>query len=168
MGENQSLQSSCGYRADIYLLRAASTACLITRLSLPVITFTELIVKTSTYSILSGIGDLYHHGEYVLAAVIFLFSVIFPAVKMLALLALWFLPFSKNDRGAVVHRLGTLGKWSMLDVYVVAMTIVIAKGSSLFKAEPEAGIYYFGGSVVLSIFTSARIEKISKRAGARA
>jgi paraquat-inducible protein A len=163
MGENRSLQSSHGFRADIYLLWTASTACLIAGLWLPVITFTELIFKKSTFSILGGIADLWQHGEYVLGAVIFIFSVVFPAAKLLSLLVLWFIPFNRTERGVMVHRLGTLGKWSMLDVYVVAMTIVIAKGSTLFKAEPEPGIYYFGASVVLSIFTSAVIERVSKK-----
>lgn len=168
MGQGRSLRSSYGDKADVYLLWTASAACLAAGLFLPVITFTELIVRKSTYSILGGIADLHRHGEHVLAAVIFTFSVIFPVVKMLSILILWFAAIRPSDRRVLVGRLGMLGKWSMLDVYVIAMTVVIAKSSAFFKAEPEPGIYLFGASVALSMFTSARIERLSRGSSGRA
>ena len=164
MSDKKSLHDGYGFRIDVYLLWIASAAALAAGLSFPVITFTEFFIRNSTYSILSGIRDLYKHGEVVLAAVIFVFSVIFPIVKLLALMLLWFVPINKNDRRAVIGRLGDLGKWSMLDVYVVASTIVIAKSSTLFKAEPKIGIYLFGTSVIFSILTSRWIERLSKKA----
>ncbi len=160
----RSLQSSCGVRVEVYLLWSAAVYTLAMGLSLPVITLTELVFRKNTYSILGGVIQLYNQKDYVLAAVIFIFSFVFPIVKLLSLLFLWFVPIDSNERKVVVTWLGHLGKWSMLDVYVVALTIIIAKSSTLLKAKPEMGIYYFGVSVILSILTSTRIERLSKRA----
>lgn len=159
----KSLQENWGPRVDVYILWLASVATLTMGLSQPVITLTELVFKKNTYSIIGGVIELYNHKDYVLAAVIFIFSCLFPIVKLISLFLLWFVPFDPGQRGKVVTWLGHLGKWSMLDVYVVALTIVIAKSSSLLKAKPEMGIYFFGVSVVLSILTSTRIERLSKK-----
>ncbi len=159
----KSLYSIYGHRADVYALWTTAAATLITGLSLPVITFTELIFKKSTYSIISGVQSLFNGGEYVLAAVLFVFSVIFPILKLLTLLLLYFCGMDSKGRTKVVYRLSALGKWSMLDVYVVAMTIVIAKSSSLIKAQPRTGIYFFGVSVLLSIIVSSLIESLAKK-----
>lgn len=161
---SKSLHASCGARIDVYLLWLASAGTLAAGLSLPVITLTELIFNKSTYSILSGIIELFQNKDHVLAAVIFVFSFVFPIVKLGSLLFLWFIAIDKNSRGVVVGWLGQLGKWSMLDVYIVAMTVIIAKSSVILKAEPEIGIYFFGASVILSILTSMRIEFLSKKA----
>ena len=159
----RSLQSSCGVRMEVYLLWIAAVYTLAKGLSLPVITITELVFRKNTYSVLGGVIQLYNHKDYVLAAVIFIFSFLFPILKLLSLLFLWFMPVDPNARKTVVTWLGHLGKWSMLDVYVVALTILIAKSSTLLKAKPEMGIYYFGASVVLSILTSTQIERLSKK-----
>lgn len=159
---SRSLHTSCGARWDVYLLWIAAVATLTVGLSQPVITLTELVFKKNTYSIVGGVIELYNHKDYVLAAVIFIFSCVFPIVKLLSLLFLWFVSIDADERKTVVTWLGHLGKWSMLDVYVVALTILVAKSSSLLKAKPEMGIYFFGVSVVLSILTSTRIERLSK------
>jgi paraquat-inducible protein A len=163
MDDKHSLRSKYGLRADVTLLWLAAAAALAAGLTLPVITFKEFIVRKSVYTIFGGIWELYTHHDYALAAVIFIFSVVFPMVKLLSLAVIWFVPLGNKDRRTLVGRLSSMGKWSMLDVYVVAMTVVIAKSSALVKAVPEPGIYCFGVSVILSILVSARIERLSKK-----
>jgi paraquat-inducible protein A len=62
-----------------------------------------------------------------------------------------------------VHWLGVLGKWSMLDVFVVAITIVITKISSFAKAEARLGLYFFGASIMLAMLATGWIERIMKK-----
>ncbi|MFT5207666.1 MAG: paraquat-inducible protein A [Candidatus Omnitrophota bacterium] len=161
---NKSLHNIYSIRIDVYLLWCIAAVTLIAGLTLPVITFTELIVKTSTFSILGGVKDLFKQGEHVLGLVIFIFSIAFPIIKLTTLLYLWFAEIKKVDRSSHLDKLGNLGKWSMLDVYVLAMTIVIAKSSAFMKAEPRMGIYFFGTSVMVSMLASMKIGSLSKRA----
>jgi paraquat-inducible protein A len=57
-----------------------------------------------------------------------------------------------------------LGKWSMLDVFVIAVTIVIVKvGGSFAKAEPRPGLYVFSLAVFLSMILTGRVHKLAAR-----
>lgn len=67
---------------DVPLLLAVSLSVLLAGLLLPLFKVTQLVVRREVYSILSGIGALMHEGEYFLGAILFLFSVIFPVVKL--------------------------------------------------------------------------------------
>ena len=149
---------------DVYALWVLSAVFLALGLYLPVITFQELIFKQSTFTIMTGITSLWDEKQFFLAMVIFVFSVVFPLVKLGGLAVLWFLPLMKNQRNRMIEMIGNLGKWSMLDVYVVAMTVIIAKSSALIKAKPQEGIYYFCASVALSIVLSLRIKYLAKYA----
>ena len=48
----------------------------------------------------------------------------------------------------------------MLDVFVIAVTIVVTKISRFAEAEPRLGIYFFGASILLTMFTTERIERL--------
>jgi len=50
--------------------------------------------------------------------------------------------------------LSLLGKWSMLDVFVIAIIIVPIKLGALASAKAEIGIYYFGASIILAILAT--------------
>lgn len=164
MPSKKSLHGIYGNSLEVLALWIAAAITLLAGLCLPVIAFTELMVRKSSYSIISGAIELTQHGDYVLAIVIVLFSVVLPMVKLGGLAYLWFATIKTTDRKFFLTILGSLGKWSMLDVYVVALTVVIAKSSIFVKAEPQTGIYLFGLAVVLSIVLSLRMEHLSKHA----
>ena|SRR3989338_604603 len=131
-------------------------------LFLPVITLKELIFWRTTFSVITGIENLFYEGHYFLTAVILLFSVCFPILKLSVLVVIWFRPVSKKFRTAMVEWLGSLGKWSMLDVFVVAMMVIITKISGFASAQPRIGIYFFGASVFLAMLTTERINFLLK------
>ncbi len=159
-----SLHSIHPRRFDLYALWFVSAGALAAGLSLPVITFKELIFRTTTFSIITGVVNLCQERYLLLAAVVFIFSVLFPILKLTALLLLWFWPLTKSKRFTFLEFLSNLGKWSMLDVYLVAITIVIAKGSTMVKASPRIGIYFFGVSILLSIILSTLVKRLAKKA----
>ena len=149
-----------------FLIPAAlvlSAATLGMGLFLPVISFKELVFWKHTFSVLGGIESLASEGHWVLGAIVFLFSIVFPLFKLTVLFAVWFLKLTDNKRKEFIHVLGITGKWSMLDVFVVAMTIVIAKISNFASAEPRLGIYFFCFSIMLAMIVTIFIEKLIKR-----
>jgi len=133
---------------------------LVLGLFLPAIFLKELVVFKSTFSVLTGIGNLFHERYYILGAVIVLFSVVFPIFKLLALSFIWFLCMPQAKKEVFIHWLNVLGKWSMLDVFVVAITIVITQVSRLADAEPRIGIYFFCASILLTMVVTERIGKV--------
>jgi len=147
---------------DVPLALFSSVVTLVLGLFLPVITLKELVFWQHTFSVLTGIVSLWDEKYYFLSLVILLFSIIFPFLKLVMLFFVWFKRMSDARRKNYLKWLATLGKWSMLDVFVVAMTIVIAKISRFASAEPRLGIYFFCFSIMVAIFVSTRIEKLIK------
>lgn len=158
----KSLQNLNPKRIDIVVLIVLSTVLLIVGLILPILTVRKLW-ENNTYSIISGVGNLWVEGYYVLAVIIFIFSVIFPIAKLLALSAVWFVKLRDEQRKTLIYWMEIFGKWSMLDVFVSAILIVWIKLGSLASAKAENGIYFFAASVLLTMVVSSLLSAIVKR-----
>lgn len=140
-----------------------STTLLLIGLSLPLLHTQQMIFWNSTYSVWTGILGLWEQSEYLLALVLFFFSIVFPLVKLLALAILWFVKLPEDQRARLLHWLGMLGKWSMLDVFVVAIVIVLVKLGPLAKVEPRVGVYVFSTAIVCSMLTAMHVDRLARR-----
>lgn len=117
----------------------------------------------SSYSVWTGVVALWHQQDYVLAAVLFLFCIVFPVVKLIALAVIWYAKLAEQEREALLHWLGVLGKWSMLDVFVVAILIVLVKLGPLAQVQPQVGVYVFAAAILCSMLTTMYIERLARR-----
>ena len=79
----------------------------------------------------------------------------------------WFGRTDAKQRSSVLRVLDKLGKWSMLDVFIVAVLVVALKLGPLAEVTIEPGFYYFGAAVILSMLIGARIEKLARDLGDR-
>lgn len=141
------------------LLIVAATTCLVLGLTLPIVRLTRFYVWTDVHSLISIVTELYNAHEILLAGVICLFSVVFPFVKLLYLLALYSARhWNPEQQGRFLRRIGWLGKWSMLDVLVLALVIFYAKSTRLADAVSMPGIYMFAAAVVLTMIAYAIVE----------
>lgn len=147
---------------ETHLMLLGAAACLGFGLVLPTITMKELVFWKHTFSVLTGIQSLYQEKYYFLAAIIFVFSIIFPIAKLLTLSVILYANVPVEKELTLLKWLGILGKWSMLDVFVVAVMIVVTKISGLVKAQAHIGIYVFTLSIMLSMFATMRIEGLIK------
>src|SRR3954462_9539024 len=85
---------------------------------------TKLWVFNDAVSVVGGILTLFHEGEYFLFGVLTLFTLVFPCVKLGLLMVIWLEREHDLSRVRRLHHwVGSLGKWSMLDVFVVAILI---------------------------------------------
>lgn len=101
---------------------------------------------------------LWNNGDKTLGAIVFLFSVVFPTAK--TLVAAIAFRAGNDVRGALTPMLQALGKWSMLDVFLVAITIVFIKSFASFSLEPRIGLYLFALGVVLNNLATMRLSFI--------
>jgi paraquat-inducible protein A len=115
-------------------------------------------------SVVGGLATLLREGEYFLFAVLTLFTIVFPAVKLGLLGIIW---AEREHDLARVRRLhgwvAALGKWSMLDVFVVGILIVTMKAAGLAKIQIGLGLYLFTFSVVATQAASAWIDRGLRR-----
>jgi paraquat-inducible protein A len=142
---------------DIDLLLWASVITLGIGLFAPILTFKKLLFYKSTVSIYSVILGLLKEKEFILFLVIFVFSVIFPVAKNL-MIAITRYRHSRTQRwDKYLRLLGHISKWSMLDVFLVALLVVIVRVGVFGKVTVRWGIYVFASSVILSTFATNRL-----------
>jgi paraquat-inducible protein A len=125
----------------------ASLALLIAGLVLPVMTVDKFFVFSAQFSIIGSLEALWRAHEYVLFAAVGLFSVVFPILKLAACFAAWY--------GAALRTkwIEGLGRWSMLDVFLLAILLVIIRGAGT-GARTEIGLFVFAVAVIGSILAA--------------
>ena len=112
----------------------------------------QSVFQFESKSIVSALEKLYHSGQTVIAAIIFLFTLLTPVLKSVMLLVVLFsqnLHFSQKS----IQVLKTIGKWSMLDVFVIAIlvTYFTTKTGGATDATLQIGVYYFVTYVIASM-----------------
>ena len=137
--------------------------------SLPIMTISKLVFFAERISILDGIAVLWREGHTILCAIVALFSIVFPALKLLAALWLWYgIDARSAALGPALERLEVFGRWSMLDVFLVALTIVAIQVSLVSEVSTHAGLYVFTAAVVLSMLGVRRLIVLARAAAAGA
>ena len=147
-----------------WLLRAlliVTVFLLISGLLAPLLTVKKAILFRNTFSIVSSIHSLVISGQWFLPAVLFLFSVAFPLIKLLIMGVVLFSPGKApaNVR-RYLHWIHLLGKWSMLDVFVVAVLVVAFKLGALASVQMRYGLVLFAIAVILSLFLTQRLQHL--------
>ena len=153
-------------RTEIPWLIGFALLVLIAGLSLPILQVEKTVFFRhweNRYSVFLGVIELTKSGDWLLAVILFFFSMVFPFVKLAALIWLWFRKLTNEERTKALHWLSMLGKWSMLDVFAVAILIVAAKLRGLTQVQPRIGVYLFGAAIILSMLTTTQIERLAKR-----
>lgn len=130
----------------------------------PVLRIEKFWFFENVVSILSGTRTLLAEGEVFLGGVVLVFSIVFPVVKNLLLIALlhfhaWLAPYAKT----LVHVVAVLGKWSMLDVFLVALLVSSVKLGALAEAEVRSGLYWFASSILITNTVSTVLDWTHRR-----
>jgi len=146
------------------LLLVLAVALLVTGIFAPMLTLHQLWIFDHQVSLVSGLGDLWRDGRFLLFFLILVFSIIVPLLKILLLAAVWNLsPNDPRRRSRHLHLVHQYGKWSMLDVLVVAVLIVSVKLGSLARVEIHYGFYAFAAAVLLSMLITALSVQAAER-----
>lgn len=147
----------------INILLLASLACLIIGITAPLLTLEKLYFFENTVSLMSTVKELFHQKEWFLFIVIALFSLCIPILKITGLVLILNAAYLKGSfLDKTLHIIEIIGKWSMLDVFVVALLLVSVKLGVLAKVEVHYGLYTFAASVLLTIGLSYWIYLLSK------
>ena len=125
---------------------------------LPVMYVTAL-GKTSEDTIMSGVIVLWNMGSYGISALIFIASFIVPLSKLLALTLLLITVHRQSvwgleQRAKLYRMVEFIGKWSMLDVFVVTLLTALVHFGSLMSIHIGHGALAFGSVVILTMLAS--------------
>ncbi len=105
----------------------------------------------------------YESKDYFLSSIIFLFTIVLPVIKFLDLFnrILMFIPIPKK----INHLLYKLDKWSMLDVFLVALLLLNFKmNSNIIVMKLMNGTTFIALSIIFRMFASELLNsKINKQ-----
>ncbi|MCG8428703.1 MAG: paraquat-inducible protein A [Chromatiales bacterium] len=129
---------------------------------LPVLQINQL-GSSSSNTILGGVALLWEQGSYPVAIVIFIASVIIPLAKLFVLA--WLCSSVQRHHQARprertrLYRLTELvGRWSMIDVFVVAILVALVQLGNLLAVQPGAAALAFGGVVIITMLAAMSFD----------
>lgn len=106
-------------------------------------------------SIVGGIFELYAQGSWFVATIIFAFSIVLPILKLVTLLELcWFRWLEHHHRATAYRIIEFSGRWSMLDVMLLAFLVMLVKLSGIVEFQVGPAVVAFAGCVAMSIIAS--------------
>jgi paraquat-inducible protein A len=128
---------------------------------LPLMTVTKLMFFDDAYSVFLLLETLFTENELLLFSLIFLFGVISPLIKLEQLYRVWRRYDVESEQVLrAFKRIDVISKWSMGDVFVVAIVVVIFKTSGvLSEATVENGLYYFVASALGSMIVGLLLKR---------
>ena len=135
------------------LLSFAAAAALAIGILLPFVSIRNEIAGHKTYSMLGGILELFQRGNLLMGTILLVFSIVFPCAKLLTLLIATsrLVPISAEARHRLHVAAALTGRYSMLDLLVIAVMIIVLKFDGLVDVRAEPGTVMFSVAVFLSI-----------------
>ncbi|WP_286009987.1 paraquat-inducible protein A [Larsenimonas salina] len=139
-------------------LLVTSIILYIPAMTLPIMTVTTL-GDSSPQTVIAGVMHLWGSGDWPIALIIFVASVVIPIAKILALGWLsWKVWRPYPSRPLLRHRLYSMteliGRWSMIDVFVVALLVALVRLGSVMSVYPGLGVIAFAGVVILTMLAA--------------
>jgi len=145
-----------------WALVIAAAICYIPANILPVMTTTTLRGSEAD-TILSGVLLLYRTGSWHLALIVLIASVMIPLAKLGALTYLLIgvqrgSRRNLRDRARLYRLIDVIGRWSMLDVFVVTYTVALIRFQPILLMTPSTGVLFFAAVVILTIFAAETFD----------
>ncbi len=129
----------------------------------------EISAYSKTQSIYGTITDLANNNNLLVAALVGLFSVVVPSLKLLLQLLYCCLPVNRLKQvcGSIVC---ALSKWSMVDVFVIALIVTYLAGNAhaksgellVMNAQFGEGFWYFSAYCIFTVIASYLIKTQTK------
>lgn len=125
--------------------------------------YTEQLGVGEANTILQGVILLIEMGSIPIALVIFLFSVIVPLGKIMAMFYLVLTvrshsPLTPHQRSVLYRVTEFVGKWSMVDVFVVAILVALVQLAGLLVVRPGVAALSFAGVVILTMIATQSFD----------
>ncbi len=123
----------------------------------------ELYGAVSENTVWDGARKFYEQNDYFIATVVLMASIVIPLLKLLGLLFVVSTTAVRSNRLLLTRTwvylfIEAIGKWAMLDVFVVAIWVSVVKLGDLGRVLPGSGLLPFGCVVVFTLLASASFD----------
>lgn len=130
--------------------------------TLPIL-LTDSLLDSRASTIMNGVLLFWDSGSWFIAGLIFFASIVVPLTK-LAVLALLLasihlrLRWSARQRTRLYRLVDAIGRWSMLDIYVVALSVAVVQVRTVAAMHAGTGAVAFGAVAVLTMFAARTFD----------
>jgi len=129
---------------------------------LPIMTVSTL-GQGSPDTIMSGVITLLKHGMVPIAAVVFIASILVPTFKLVGIGLLLYSvqrrqPLSARQRIFMYRFIEFIGRWSMLDIFVIAILVAVVNFGRIASVEANLGAVAFATVVILTMFAALTFD----------
>jgi len=119
----------------------------------------DMVGNAQSDTIMTGVVELFQSGMWAIALLVLCASILVPLMKLIGLA---YLCFSiqrshrgrKTDRSRLYRLIELIGRWSMLDVFLVSILIAVVNLGSVATIRPEPGVIFFASVVVVTMFAA--------------
>ncbi len=124
---------------------------------------TGTLISYRKDTILSGIIHLWNNGNPGIAVIVFIASIMVPIFKLIVL-TLLLLSVRRGSTWGLKHRIQLyrlvemVGRWSMLDIYVLTILAALVQIQSMATVKAGTGSIFFGAVVVLTMFAAMEFD----------
>jgi paraquat-inducible protein A len=129
---------------------------------LPVM-YTSSVFGSQNDTILSGVVYLWNSGSWPLAVIVFVASITVPLLKILSIAVLALstqmrAQWQPQQRARLYRIVELVGKWSMLDIFVIAILVALVQLKALATINAGPAAIAFGAVVVLTMFAAMSFD----------
>lgn len=115
-------------------------------------------------TIISGVFHLLESGQWPLALIVFMASIVVPLLKLITLSFLLISIQMKSrwrqrDRMILYKITEYVGRWSMVDVFVISILVGLVQFGNFARVEANAGSFSFAAVVVLTMFAARTLDE---------
>ncbi|WP_445327179.1 paraquat-inducible protein A [Yoonia sp. GPGPB17] len=124
---------------------------------------TSTLVERSESTIIGGVVELFEHGSWGIALIVFVASVMIPVGKFVAIiyLAISVQRHSKanqHERHRAYEVVEFIGRWSMIDVFVVAILSALVQLDTIATVNPGIAAVSFALSVIFTMLSAQAFD----------
>mgnify|MGYP006280273867 CR=1 FL=1 len=114
-------------------------------------------------TILEGITSFIEYENYFIASVVFVASIVIPIVKLVGLLVIFIslkihIKMSRKTKIYIFKFIDSIGKWSMIDIFVVAILASIVQLDEIFNIKADIAATSFALVVILTMIAAYRFD----------
>ena len=145
-----------------WALVVAAAICYIPANMLPMMA-TTTFASAHADTIMGGVVYLFESGSWPLALIVLIASVMVPLGKLIALIYLLLsvqrrAPDRCHQRARLYRMVEVIGRWSMLDVFVVTFTVALVQLQPLMAVQPGPAVLFFALVVVLTMIAAETFD----------
>ena len=149
----------------IGVLLIGSLITLFASIGFPFLKINQFLLSSKSYNIFQTIEAVFSQHQHVVAVMLVIFLILFPTVRVLITIFLWFSACSLGRRLYWIRKVNIIARWSMIDVFGLSLVLIILEGHDLIRTDVKAGTFVLVLAIILTVvlpFLAMQIDPVKR------